>query len=185
MSLVGSWWRFSPAILILWGPLGLRLTCYYYRKAYYRSFFWSPPACAVPDAAKSYSGERRFPYILQNIHRWFFWVSLVVLVFLWIDVVNAFRWPSGIHMSLGSLVLLVATALLTLYSLSCHSCRYYCGGCLDAFHGKALRTSLWHWATSLNEQHQVFAWFSLFGVALADLYVRLVASGLLTDVRFF
>ena len=28
----------------------LPATCYYYRKAYYRSFFWSPPACAVPDA---------------------------------------------------------------------------------------------------------------------------------------
>jgi hypothetical protein len=40
------WWPFSPAILILAGPLGFRATCYYYRKAYYRAFFLDPPACA-------------------------------------------------------------------------------------------------------------------------------------------
>jgi hypothetical protein len=28
-----------------------------------------------------------------------------------------------------------------------------------------------------------FAWFSLFSVMLADLYVRLVASGVIRDVR--
>jgi len=32
------WWPFSPALLILAGPLGFRATCYYYRKAYYRAF---------------------------------------------------------------------------------------------------------------------------------------------------
>jgi len=40
----------SPAFLILSGPGLFRLTCYYYRKAYYRSFWLAPPACAVPDA---------------------------------------------------------------------------------------------------------------------------------------
>jgi len=44
VPLVGSWWKWSPAILILWAPGGFRLTCYYYRKAYYRSFVWAPPA---------------------------------------------------------------------------------------------------------------------------------------------
>src|SRR5436189_3706560 len=28
-----SWWPFSPAVLILWAPLGFRGTCYYYRGA--------------------------------------------------------------------------------------------------------------------------------------------------------
>ena len=37
--LFGSWWNLSPAFLILWIPGGFRATCYYYRKAYYRSFF--------------------------------------------------------------------------------------------------------------------------------------------------
>jgi hypothetical protein len=30
-----------------------------------------------------------------------------------------------------------------------------------------------------------FAWVSLFGVALTDLYVRLLATGTITDLRFF
>ena len=70
-------WNYSPALLILIFPLGFRLTCYYYRKAYYRSFWLSPPACAVADAHGSYSGETRFPLILQNIHRYFFWILLI------------------------------------------------------------------------------------------------------------
>ena len=86
LPLIGSWWNLSPAFLILWVPGGFRATCYYYRKAYYRSFFLSPPACAVRDAAKSYSGETRFPFLLQNIHRYFFYLSLVILAFLWWDV---------------------------------------------------------------------------------------------------
>jgi len=182
-QLVGRWWPgwLSPAILILGGPLLLRVTCYYYRKAYYRSFFWAPPACAVPDAARGYSGERRFPYILQNIHRYAFLLSLVVLAFLWWDVVEAFRAGIGV----GSSVLLVATVLLSLYSLSCHSCRYYCGGCLDSFHGKQARSWLWRVTTRLNEKHTQFAWVSLFGVALADLYVMLVAAHVVADLGFF
>jgi hypothetical protein len=31
----------------------------------------------------------------------------------------------------------------------------------------------------------VFAWMSLFSVALTDLYIRMVASGNLTDLRIF
>ncbi len=34
-----TWWTISPALLILIFPLGFRLTCYYYRKAYYRGFW--------------------------------------------------------------------------------------------------------------------------------------------------
>ena len=44
--LMGDWYVLSPALLILVFPLGFRMTCYYYRKAYYRSFWASPPACA-------------------------------------------------------------------------------------------------------------------------------------------
>ena len=32
----------SPAFLILWAPGGFRLTCYFYRKAYYRAYFRDP-----------------------------------------------------------------------------------------------------------------------------------------------
>ena len=44
-----SWFPLSPALIILIFPLGFRMTCYYYRKAYYRAFWLSPPACAVAE----------------------------------------------------------------------------------------------------------------------------------------
>ena len=43
-----------------------RLTCYYYRKAYYRAFWLSPPACAVAEPHKTYTGETRFPLVLRT-----------------------------------------------------------------------------------------------------------------------
>jgi hypothetical protein len=183
LPLVGSWWGFSPALLILWIPLAFRATCYYYRKAYYRSFFWSPPACAVPDAARSYSGETRFPFILQNLHRYFFWLSLVVLLFLWWDALLAFRFPTGFGIGLGTVILVANAALLSLYSFSCHSCRYLCGGYLDSFKNAPIRYRLWRTVNRLNARHGLYAWVSLFGVALTDLYVRLVATGLISDPR--
>ena len=51
LPIIGSWWNLSPAFLILGIPLGFRATCYYYRKAYYRAFFWAPPACSIPPTA--------------------------------------------------------------------------------------------------------------------------------------
>ena len=183
LPLVGSWWSLSPALLILGVPLGFRLTCYYYRKAYYRSFFWAPPACAVPDARRSYTGETRFPFVLQNVHRYFFWLSLVVLAFLWWDALLAFRFPTGFGIGLGTVVLVANAALLSLYSLSCHSCRYLCGGYLDSFKDAPVRYRLWRLTNRLNARHGLFAWISLFGVALADLYVRLVATGVISDPR--
>ena len=96
-------WNYSPALLILIFPLGFRLTCYYYRKAYYRSFWLSPPACAVSDAHRSYSGETRFPLILQNIHRYFFWILLLFNCILTYDAILAFRQPGyGIGISVGT-----------------------------------------------------------------------------------
>ena len=183
LPLVGSWWNLSPALLVLGIPLGFRLTCYYYRKAYYRSFFWSPPACAVPDARAGYSGETRFPFVLQNLHRYFFWLSLIVLVFLWWDVLLAFRFPTGIGIGLGTIVLAANATLLSLYTLSCHSCRYLCGGYLDSFRNAPIRYRLWQITNRLNERHPLFAWVSLIGVALADLYVRLLAMGIIRDPR--
>jgi hypothetical protein len=47
--LVAAWLIFSPALLILWIPAGFRLTCYYYRGAYYKSFWADPPSCAVGE----------------------------------------------------------------------------------------------------------------------------------------
>ena len=184
---VGSWWILSPALLILVFPLGFRLTCYYYRKAYYRSFWMSPPACAVPDKHKKYTGETRFPLILQNSHRYFLYFALIFNVILTWDAIISFRnenYEWG-HMSVGTLVLTANAVLLWVYSLSCHSCRNAIGGRLKNFSKHPVRYKAWTWVTRLNGHHPRYAWLSLFGVALTDVYVLLVASGTITNLYFF
>jgi hypothetical protein len=177
----------SPALFILVFPLGFRLTCYYYRKAYYRSFWQSPPACAVAEPHKKYTGETRAPLILQNGHRWFFYIGLLFNILLTIDAILAFRdaekhWG---HMSVGTLVLLLNATLLWLYSASCHTCRHTIGGRLKHFSKHPLRYKAWTVVSKLNHYHPNFAWVSLFGVAFADFYVRLVASGTISNFYFF
>jgi hypothetical protein len=181
------WWPFSPALLILAGPLGFRTTCYYYRKAYYRAFFLDPPACAVGErGGRSYRGETAFPFILQNVHRYFLYVAAIFLAFLWRDAVRAFFFDGRFGIGVGTLVLLANVILLTFYTFSCHSLRHLAGGKLDCFSCATFgrpRYSAWRWLSSLNEHHMLFAWLSLFSVGLADLYVRLVACGSLRDLR--
>jgi hypothetical protein len=182
------WWKLSPAILILGGPLSFRATCYYYRKAYYRAFFLDPPSCAVGELKLSYSGETKFPFILQNLHRYALYLAIIFLAFLWKDAIQAFFFDGRFGMGVGTLVLLVNICLLTIYTLSCHSLRHLAGGKLDCFScatfGKPRHTA-WRGLTFLNERHMLFAWLSLFSVGFADFYVRLVSSGAIQDVRIF
>ena len=84
---------------------------------------------------------------------------------------------------MGTLVLLVNAGLLSLYSLSCHSCRHICGGHLDSFHSSPARYGMWSVVSRLNEKHMEFAWVSLIWVGLTDLYVRLLAMGVIQDLR--
>jgi len=177
----------SPALIILIFPLGFRMTCYYYRKAYYRAFWLSPPACAVAEPHEKYTGETRAPLIFQNAHRWFFYAGLVFNVFLTYDAIISFKNAQGQwgHMSVGSLVLLVSSSLLWFYSLSCHTCRHTVGGRLKHFSKHPVRYKLWTWVSILNHKHQQFAWYSLAAVAFADIYVRQVASGAWTNFYFF
>lgn len=207
LPLVGALpWIITPAFLVLWVPLLFRATCYYYRRSYFRGFFLSPPACAVPDANKaSYVGETRFPYLLNNLHRYTFWLALIVLAFLAWDVILAlqFKGPAGIYavtgpeanrlaeaggpvrfgIGVGTIVLLVNIVWLTLYSLSCHSCRHIAGGYLDVFSKHLVRYQLWRWTSVLNARHALYAWVSMFTVWFADVYVRLVALGVVPDLR--
>ncbi|MFD0055162.1 hypothetical protein ACWEDZ_01900 [Streptomyces sp. NPDC005047] len=186
-ELFGGWWGISPAIIILVFPLGFRLTCYYYRKAYYRGFWASPPACAVAEPHKQYTGETRFPLILQNVHRYFFYAALLVALILSYDTVLAFRdedYAWG-HMGLGTLVFLANIVLIWAYTLSCHSCRHIVGGKLKHFSRHPVRYRMWQWVGKLNARHMQLAWASLVSVGVADLYVYLVASGAFDDPRFF
>jgi hypothetical protein len=183
----------TPAMLILPGPASFRLTCYYYRKAYYRSFGMDPPACAVGERnVHKYNGETKL-FIFQNLHRFALYVAIAFLVFLWHDFIKSLMWPGDdgtthFGMGVGSLVLLANCTFLSLYTFSCHSWRHLVGGSVNSFStaplGK-LRHALWSQVSTLNKNHMLFAWVSLFGVALTDVYVRMVASGAVADVRFF
>jgi hypothetical protein len=185
--IVAPWWPLSPALLILIPPVMFRATCYYYRKAYYRAFFLDPPACAVGEAHRGkYTGEMKFPFVLQNLHRFAFYLAFLWLFFLWHDVWQALWFDGRFGIGVGTLVILASTGTLTLYTFSCHSFRHLIGGNLDCFSCSAAartRHGLWSKATALNEHHMGFAWISFFAVTFADVYVRLLSMGVLHDVR--
>jgi hypothetical protein len=182
---------FSPALLILPFPAGFRFTCYYYRGAYYKSFWADPPGCAVGEPRKSYRGERFFPLIIQNIHRYFLYAALVFLVILSIDAYKAmwFLDPStgreSFGFGVGTIVLIVNVILLGGYTLGCHSLRHLVGGYLDQLSRAPVRKKTYDCVSCLNRGHMRWAWLSLFWVAFSDVYIRLCAMGIWHDVRLF
>ena len=183
-SWMPSWVPVTPALLILPFPAGFRLTCYYYRGAYYKAFWADPPACAVGEPRHSYRGEQKLPLVVQNIHRYFLYAAIFFLFFLGHDVYQGFvAWPDGFHVNVGSLVLLANLVLLSLYTFGCHSFRHLVGGVKDVLSRHPVRKKLYDCSSCLNAGHMRFAWMSLFGVALTDVYVRLVSMGHLTDYR--
>jgi hypothetical protein len=181
------WWPegllFSAALLILWAPGGFRLTCYYYRGAYYKAFWLDPPSCTVGEPRKKYLGESRLPLILQNIHRYFLYLALIFLVILAHDVWKAMWFPDGFGIGLGTLVLAINVVLLGGYTLGCHSLRHLIGGRLDQLSRAPAQYSAYRCASCLNRRHMLFAWLSLFWVAFSDVYVRLCSMGVWHDWR--
>jgi hypothetical protein len=179
-------WLITPPLFVLPFVLGFRLTCYYYRKAYYRAFWLSPPACAVAEPHRRYTGETRFPLIAQNSHRYFFYPAILVASVLTYDAVIAFHGKDGgFGIGLGTIVLVVNVVLIWAYTVSCHSCRHIMGGRLNHFSRHPVRYWMWTQISKLNGRHMQLAWVSLISVGLADLYVALVASGAITDPRLF
>jgi hypothetical protein len=192
-----SWWPgfppFSSALLILGGPVLFRFTCYYYRKAYYRAFWLDPPACAVGEPRKSYWGERYFPLLLQNVHRYTLYIAAGFLVFLWWDALIAFWFDGRPFVGVGSLIMLVNVIFLTAFTFGCNSMRHLVGGRLDCFSCPARnghfdstprpRYRLWQWVTKLNDHHMEWAWLSLFSVGFTDFYIWMCSARVFTDVR--
>jgi hypothetical protein len=185
-AVLGPWFSISPFLLVGWLPISFRITCYYYRKAYYRSFFLSPPACSVKEPARKYHGENRFPHVLvQNLHRYFFYLMIVNMVFLTWDTIKTFFFPDGFGVGVGTLVFVVMIATMSLYMLSCHSCRHAIGGHVNRFSGAPVRYRAWKVVTRLNKSHGLWALASLVWIGFTDVYVRLVATGVITDLRLF
>ncbi|MFM1558669.1 MAG: succinate dehydrogenase [Roseibacillus sp.] len=185
-----SWLPYSPAFLILWAPAGFRLTCYYYRGAYYKAFWADPPNCAVSEPRKKYLGENSLPLILQNIHRYFLYVALAFIVVLSIDAIKGFWFTNpesgkgSFGIGVGSLVLVLNVILLGGYTMGCHSLRHLVGGIRDCISKCSKpRQCAYDCVSCLNRGHMKWAWMSLVWVGFTDLYVRLCSMGIWTDFR--
>jgi hypothetical protein len=179
-----GWWIIPEAALTLPFLLLFRLTCYYYRKAYYRSFWFSPPACAVPDGHQEYTGETRFPLVGQNLHRYAFYLAVVISLVNTFDAIIAFQSPSGFGFGLGNVILVGNVVMLWLYTVSCHSCRHIIGGRLKHFSKHPVRYRAWGFVSKLNGKHMQLAWITLGTLVITDFYVMAVAAGWWPDLRF-
>lgn len=184
-----GWLPFSPAFLILWAPGGFRLTCYYYRGAYYKSFWADPPACAVGEPRKAYWGERYLPLIIQNVHRYFLYVALGFIVLLSWDAWNGLWWEDpatgqvSFGIGVGTLVLITNVVFLGGYTFGCHSLRHLIGGHRDEMSRAPVQYQTYRCISCLNRRHMMWAWMSLFWVGFADLYIRMLSMGVWTDWR--
>jgi hypothetical protein len=178
-----------------WLPLGLaafpivagfRVTCYYYRKAYYRSFWLSPPACAVAEPHKRYTGETRFPLVIQNFHRYFFYLAAAVLLINFYDATLAlFPKDGGFGIGVGTVIIWINVIMLAGYTISCHACRHVVGGRLRHFSRHPIRYRFWTLVSKFNARHGMFAMVSLFTVIFTDAYIMAVSAGWLTDLRLY
>lgn len=178
---------FIPLPIITLGILTVfRLTCYYYRKLYYRSYFFSPAGCAVNEFAKKYSGETKFPLILQNIHRYGWYGAVVLMCVNIFDATKSFHGADGgFGIGLGTLIMWINVIMIAGYTVSCHACRHTVGGKLKHFSKHPVRYQFWQWVSKANAKHMAFAWASLISVIVTDIYIMLVANGTITDFRFF
>jgi len=187
-----AWWPgalpYSAALLILWAPGGFRVTCYYYRGAYYKAFWADPTGCSVGEPRKRYLGERWFPLVLQNVHRYFLYLALIFLGILSYDVWTAMWFATAgggrqFGIGIGTLVLATNVVMLGGYTLGCHSMPHLAGGRLDALVRRPVRKLAYDCSSCLNRGHMRWAWASLFSVMFSDVYVRLCSMGIWHDHR--
>lgn len=184
-----SWWPAflpqSPAFFIPGLAIAFRFTCYYYRKAYYRAFAFSPPACSVRGHERRYNGETAL-LLFQNLHRYTLYGALFLLVCLWAEGFAAFFRDGEFGIGVGTVVMLVNAALLSGYTFGCHSWRHLIGGRRDCFTcdgARTVRQGVYQKSSWLNGRHMQFAWLSLFWVAFTDAYIYLVSTGTIVDLN--
>ena len=184
-----SWWPAllpqSPAFFFPALAIAFRLTCYYYRGAYYKGFAMTPPSCAVGGGHRRYQGERAL-LLFQNLHRYTLYGALFLLVCLWWEGFSAFFRHGRFGIGVGTVIMVVNAGLLTAYALGCHSWRHLIGGRLDCFSCPGAFSPaypLWKGSSWLNQRHMAFAWSSLVWVAFTDLYIYLLSTGRLGDLN--
>jgi hypothetical protein len=181
-----AWWPSfipqTPALFVPWMAIAFRFTCYYYRGAYYKAFFLTPPSCAVRGVQQNYRGETAL-LVVQQLHRYALYGALFLLVCLWWEGLAAFWRDGRFGVGVGTVVMIVNAGLLTGYTLGCHSWRHLIGGRQDCLSCNGARHQLWKQSSWLNERHMAFAWSSLVWVVLTDVYVYLVSTGAVRDLN--
>jgi hypothetical protein len=145
-------------------------------------------ACWVdePDINKKigYAGEKRL-FIFNNLHRYFLYAALAILLFKWWDVVHSMRITETFILDVGTIVLATESFLLTMYVTSCHAFRHLVGGMLDRWDGgvAGVRGRLHSFVTKpwINRSHGFWFWTSLGFVFIGDLFVMSVANGTIPE----
>ena len=129
-------------------------------------------------------------YVIEDVNKWWFLAqsgrlagatSIATYGDLSRSARNRSQATFGI--GLGSLILTANVFLLSSYLLGCHSLRHLVGGSKKTLSDSPLQLSAWKCVSCLNQRHMRFAWFSLFSVGFADLYVRLCSMGIWDDWR--
>ncbi|MEI9961690.1 MAG: hypothetical protein WDM76_11330 [Limisphaerales bacterium] len=186
-GLVAGLGAILTGVLILWIPAGFRFTCYYYRGAYYKAFWATRSIAPSVSRAKKYLGERYFPLIIQNIHRYFFYLAALFIILLSHDAWKGMWFDDGKHFGIGvgTIVLTLNAIFLAMYTFGCHSLRHLIGGFLDSKSKAPTCAKAYNCVSCLNTRHMMWAWISLFWVGFTDVYVRLCATGHLSDIVFF
>ena len=177
---------FPFALLTLWIPFGFRGTCYYMRRVYYRSFFQSPPACTVTgiNALKGkYSGETRFPWWINHLHRYFLYGAILLGIYHWYEAVNTLIYQNTFYLGFGCLLAFADAIFLTFYVISCHAFRNLFGG--GTKRQGVFMNKVWSAISKLNKHHGLWFWCSLLSIWAYDLYIRLITSGILQEMRLF
>jgi hypothetical protein len=122
----------------------------------------------VGEPRKNYWGERSFPLIMQNVHRYFLYLALVIILILASDVwkalwfVNPSTGKSSFGIGIGTIVLAINVYLLGGYTFGCHSLRHLIGGFRDQLVRSPARYRAYMCVSCLNRRHMLWAWMSLF-----------------------
>ena len=180
---------YSPTVAVIPFVGLFRLTCYAYRKDYHRHLFNHPQACGIPvrnDSMKrTYTGETRF-FRIENFHRYFLYIAVAILPFFYYDVYLSVVDPSTAPvLTLGGVILLANSILVTLYTFSCHSVRHIIGGRKDCFACPAsnrVKGKGYRFQSLFNEHHEALAWISLAMFFFVDLYIRGVYAHIIPNL---
>lgn len=183
---------YSPTVLILPLIALFRLSCYAFRKGYYRHVFSHPQACLnterVDKEGRNYTGETGF-FSLENFHRYFLYLAIIVLPFFYYDIYYSMFYQGGfLVFRVGTIIMVTEVIFVTLWTFSCHAFRHLIGGYKDCYSCTAMgkgQKSVFNGQSILNRYHEVFAYTSLLLVATVDIFIRALVLGWPIDFTFF